>query len=87
VWEGSTKLEVSTLVDYSPLHLMAHSAHRLNGAGKPNFLTNKGCVLHRVKASKANSTLSIKVTDRFGNVYTEEMKRPREFKEATYKAY
>ena len=87
VREGSTELEVTTLVDYSPLHLIAHSAHRLNGAGKPNFLTNKGCVLHRVKASKANSTLSITVTDRFGNVYTEEMKRPKDFNVATYKAY
>ena len=87
VWEGDTKLEVTKVVDYNPLHLIAHSANRLNGAGKPNFLTNKGCVMHRVKAKKENTTLSIKVTDRFGNVYTEEMKRPREFNVATYKAY
>lgn len=32
-----------------------------------------------VTASSASSTLEIRVTDRFGNTYTETMKRPKTF--------
>lgn len=87
VKEGNIKLDVEFMTDYSPLHLVSHSAKRLNGSGNPNFLSGDGCILHRVKASKANSTLTIKVTDRFGNVYTEEMKRPKAFNPQAYAAY
>jgi hypothetical protein len=38
-----------------------------------------------VKASSPTSTLEIKVTDRFGNVYTESMKRPKAFSTDNYK--
>ncbi|MBE6250409.1 MAG: hypothetical protein E7111_02015 [Bacteroidales bacterium] len=85
--ETGKKLETEFMTDFSPLHLVAHSAKRLNGSGNPNFLTSDGCILHRVKASKANTTLIIKVTDRFGNTYTEEMKRPKEFSPEAYAAY
>ena len=87
VKEGSKTLTTEFMTDFSPLHLVSHSARRLNGSGTPNFLTGNGCLLQRVKASKANSTLTIKVTDRFGNVYTEEMKRPKEFNPQAYIAY
>ena len=87
VTEGDTPLNVTIVTDYSPLHLVAHSANRLNGSGNPNFLTGRTCILHRVKASSATSTLHIKVTDRFGNVHTEDMKRPKAFNTDTYKAY
>ena len=35
--------------------------------------------MFKTKASNATSTLLIKVTDRFGNVYTETMERPKAF--------
>lgn len=87
VKEGNNVLPVTIVRDYDPLHLIAHSAHRLNGSSNPNFLTNNGGVFHRVKASSPTSTLTIKVTDRFGNVYTEDMKRPKKFDVTEYKAY
>jgi len=34
--------------------------------------------IFRVTANSPTSTLNIKVTDRFGNVYTETMTRPKE---------
>ena len=39
----------------------------------------------KVTASSASSTLDIKVTDRFGNVYTETMTRPKAFTTDQYK--
>ena len=87
VKEGNKTLDVTRERGFDPLHLVAHSAHRLNGSGKPNFLTNDGGVFHVVKASSATSTLTIKITDRFNNVYTEEMRRPKPFTPAEYKAY
>ena len=38
----------------------------------------------KVTASSATSTLEIKVTDNFGNVYTETMSRPKAFNVDTY---
>ena len=87
VKEGNVSLPVEQVVDYSPLHLIAHTANRLNRDANANFLTGKTCVLHKVKANSATSTLTITVTDRFGNKYTENMKRPKDFTPATYKAY
>ena len=39
----------------------------------------------RVQASTPTSTLEIRVTDRFGNVYTETMTRPKNFNASVYK--
>ena len=49
------------------------------------FLTDNNYHMFKVTASSATSTLDIKVTDRFGNVYTESMKRPKAFEPETYK--
>ena len=87
VKENGKTLSTSFLTDYSPLHLAAHTANRIKGTSEGNFLTENSCVLHKVTAKSANSTLTIKVTDRFGNVYTEEMKRPKAFNPQTYSAY
>ena len=38
-----------------------------------------------VKAAAADSQLEIKVTDRFGNVFKESMKRPKRFSVDNYK--
>ena len=40
----------------------------------------------KVKADNADVDLTIKVTDEFGNVYTENMKRPKAFVVDDYKA-
>ena len=47
----------------------------------------KSYTIFKVKATAPDSTLEIKVTDRFGNVYTESMKRPKAFEVETYKRY
>ena len=81
VTENGTPLTVSRLVsgEKDPLHLIAYTAKRINKNSKPTFETDKNYHLFKVTASGPSTTLDIKVTDRFGNVYTETMTRPKSF--------
>ncbi len=92
VTENGAPLTVSQLTaEYDPLHIIAYTAKRLDSnvslsdGGGINFETGTNTHMFRVKASSATSTLEIKVTDRFGNVSTESMKRPKEFSTDSYK--
>ena len=86
VSEGGSPLAVSQILsEKDPLHLIAYTAKRINQNKKPTFDTNTNNHLFKVTASSANSTLDIKVTDRFGNVYTETMTRPKAFTTDQYK--
>lgn len=73
-----TNLEkVSGICD--PLHILSYCTYGMKTNTSPTFKTDNCGHLWRVKASSASSTLIIKVTDSFGNTYTETMKRPRPF--------
>jgi hypothetical protein len=87
VSEDGKPLTVSQLIsgEKDPLHLIAYTAKRLNKNGAITFETNTTNHLFKVTASSATSTLDIKVTDRFGNVYTETMTRPKAFTTDAYK--
>ena len=87
VTENGTPLTVSRLVsgEKDPLHLIAYTAKRINKNSKPTFETDKNYHLFKVTASGPSTTLDIKVTDRFGNVYTETMTRPKAFTTDQYK--
>jgi hypothetical protein len=87
VSEDGKPLTVSQLIsgEKDPLHLIAYTAKRLNKNGAITFETNTTNHLFKVTASSATSTLDIKVTDRFGNVYTETMTRPKAFTTDQYK--
>ena len=87
VSEGGTPLTVSQIIsgEKDPLHLIAYTAKRINKNSKPTFDTNTTNHLFKVTASSADATLEIKVTDRFGNVYTETMTRPKAFTTDQYK--
>jgi hypothetical protein len=54
------------------------------GSTRNNYCS-KNYHMFKVTASSATSTLDIKVTDRFGNVYTETMARPKAFTTDQYK--
>ncbi len=68
-----------------PLHLISYTAHRLNKNTSIGFETNTNYHTFKATATSPNSTLEIKVTDRFGNVYTESMSRPKAFSIDSYK--
>lgn len=81
--ENGKELKWSRVSTYDPLHIAALSVKRYNSAGltsRPNFTTGKWHHFFKVTASDPDVDLTIKVTDEFGNVYTENMKRPKEFR-------
>lgn len=85
VSEGGNPLTVTQVTVKDPLHLVAYTAKRLNKNATATFATESNRHMFKVTASSASSTLDIKVTDRFGNVYTESMTRPLNFSTDTYK--
>jgi len=82
VSENGTPLTVSKETVLDPLHLLSYTVRR---GASANFVTTKNSHTFKVKATSASSTLEIKVTDRFGNVYTETMTRPKAFTVDEYK--
>ncbi len=81
VTEGGTPLVVERVTAMDPLHIISYEAKRLNAGATPtsSFVTGNTAHMFRVRASSATSTLEIKVTDRFGRIYTETMTRPKDF--------
>ncbi|MDR2627129.1 MAG: calcineurin-like phosphoesterase family protein [Dysgonamonadaceae bacterium] len=89
-WDPAWKLEVkengasltpTRMAAYDPLKIIAYEA-MYTDKQKTVYdyaMANQSTHFFRVKASSAASTLEIKVTDRFGNVYTETMTRPKVF--------
>ena len=85
VTEGGKPLTVKSVTELDPLHLISYTAKRLNQNADASFATTSTDHLFYVTASDKSSTLEIKVTDKFGNVYRETMARPKKFDTDTYK--
>lgn len=81
VEENGIQLSIVRISAKDPLHIISYEALRLNVGAVPTeaFVTNKTPHIFKVIASAPNTTLEIKVTDRFGNVYRESMVRPKAF--------
>ncbi|MGD9929458.1 MAG: calcineurin-like phosphoesterase C-terminal domain-containing protein [Mangrovibacterium sp.] len=81
VRENGQFLDVIRVKAHDPLHIISYEALRLNAGATPtsSFVTSETAHLFKVKASAPDSTLEIKVTDRFGRIYTETMERPKAF--------
>ena len=84
VTENGTPLTVTKVWDYDPLHMLAYTYERYRNGENAGHLTSKCFHMFKVTASAPDTTLEIKVTDRFGNVYTESMTRPKDFKVQNY---
>lgn len=83
--ENGKNLTVKQITTYDPAFLIAYTIPRLkenSGVSWHQSITNH---MFSACASSATSTVTIKVTDDEGNVYTQEMKRPLEFKVENYK--
>lgn len=79
VTENGNPLTVTRVDSRDPLHIISYPMKRLNVNAKPTFNSANTSHMFRVKASGASTTLDIKVTDRFGKVYSETMTRPKSF--------
>jgi hypothetical protein len=64
---------------------MAWTAPRSKSVDSPNFTTAKWSHFFKATASSPTSTVTVKVTDRNGKVYTETMTRPKAFNINEYK--
>ena len=84
VLEGDTPLTVTRVTELDPLHLIAYTAKRLNKSAEAGFATVDTRHLFRATATAPDSELTIRVTDRFGHVYQQTMKRPMAFSTETY---
>ncbi len=82
VKEDAASLAVERVWVKDPLHIISYEAKRLNAGAVPtsSFVTGNTAHMFRARASSATSTLTVTVTDRFGNTYSETMTRPKEFK-------
>ena len=85
VKENYFRLDVEQVTVQDPLYLITTIAKRYNENDSTEG--EKSYTIFKVKATSPDSTLEIKVTDRFGNVYKESMKRPKAFEIETYTRY
>lgn len=84
ILESGKSLEVTRISVKDPLHLIAYTAKRLNRSADASFATTANNHMFRAKATTANSTINVRITDRFGNKYEETMQRPKQFDIKTY---
>lgn len=80
ILENGTPLTVSRVRTLDPLHIISYEALRVNVGAEPteDFITTNSSHFFKAKANGATTPIEIKVTDRFGNVYTETMIRPKD---------
>ena len=87
--EDGNPLEVTRVgSSYDPLHIVAFTAPRLkisSASDSPSFQTRKWNHYFKATASSATTPVTVRVTDRYGNVFTEEMTRPKDFSIAEYR--
>ncbi|MCR5408031.1 MAG: calcineurin-like phosphoesterase C-terminal domain-containing protein, partial [Bacteroidales bacterium] len=84
--ENGTPLDVAEVGVYDPLHIEAMTIPRFNKySGTTTFSTAKWLHFFQATASAADTPVTVKVTDRYGNVYTENMVRPKAFTVSEYK--
>ncbi|WP_445738644.1 calcineurin-like phosphoesterase C-terminal domain-containing protein [Mariniflexile sp.] len=85
VTENGNNLNVIRTTAKDPLHIISYDALRVNVGATPTdaFVTDNTSHLFKVSASGPATTLEIKVTDSFGNIFTESMVRPKAFSYST----
>ena len=81
VFENGLPLAVERIKILDPLHIVSYEALRLNVGAVPtgSFVTTETAHMFKVVATAPDSTLEIRVVDRFGRTYTENMVRPKAF--------
>ncbi|MBP5314631.1 MAG: calcineurin-like phosphoesterase C-terminal domain-containing protein, partial [Muribaculaceae bacterium] len=77
----ATTLKPVRVAAEDPLHTIAYTLERLKRdlSLSSDFQSYKNAHMFRIPTSSATTTVNIRVTDSFGNVYTKEFKRPSEF--------
>lgn len=81
VSEDGKELSVTQVAATDPLHTLSYNCKRVAQGATPteDFVTSTTAHMFKVTATSPTSTLTVKVTDSYGNVYTEQMQRPKAF--------
>ncbi len=81
-FEAGRPLAVNRVEAYDPLHIISYEGPLIQAGGvdNPHLVTTPTSHMFMARASQPNSTVRIRVTDRFGHVYTENMVRPKAFR-------
>lgn len=81
VKENNKELKVEPILAEDPLYTISYELLKIKIAGiyPSSYKERLQNHIFRVRASSRTSTLKIKVTDRFGRIYTEHMERPKRF--------
>ena len=79
VVEGGRQLDVTRIRSYDPLFLASYVAPRLDRDKSSNINPKGTSHMFVVQASSESSDIEIKITDRFGNIYTQNFERPKLF--------
>ncbi|MDO9634303.1 MAG: calcineurin-like phosphoesterase family protein [Paludibacter sp.] len=81
VKENGAKLTSNRVYMKDPLHTITYDYPRMrdNGSVTDGFTTGNNPHMFLVAAGSVSSTLEITIKDRFGNVYSETMTRPKQF--------
>ena len=79
VTENGRSLDVSHCWTRDPLYRLIRSDEDALPGRPTAFLANYNSHMFKVKTANVKSTVNIRITDRFGNVYKTKMKRPKNF--------
>ncbi|MBQ9138439.1 MAG: calcineurin-like phosphoesterase C-terminal domain-containing protein [Alistipes sp.] len=85
VWENGKQLKPRRIYHDDPLYTVATAAVRYRNARgrKVNIGRNNAQHLYRVKADSANTTIHVRLTSPFGEIYTDSLTRPAPFLKPT----
>ena len=85
VFEGQTALPVTVVGVYDPQHVASYDvlAYTENGSVNSAFKSVVSSHIFKVVASDAETDLTVKLTDRYGRVYTQKVERPKAFSSYT----
>lgn len=80
VFENDKKLRVRRVYHTDPLYLVtSHSFHYKNARNKPRFGRNNSQHMFRAKRDSLNSTIRVRTTSPFGDVYEEVFQGEKDF--------
>ena len=80
-FEGTHKRSVTRIVTEDPFHTIAYDIPRFKDVGSytADFSTGKTTHLFRFSTTSSTTPVTVRVTDSFGNVYTQTIQRPHPF--------
>jgi len=80
-FEGETRRTATRICDEDPFHSLCYDLPRVASTGSytGDFASTTTCHMFSIKTNAANTPVTLRVTDSFGNVYVQSIQRPMPF--------